>query len=368
MKELFDAITSNNVTKVEVEARETNNLNERSYYCSKLDCYFSPLHLASYLGFTDIIKLLLEKGADINLKTSEKNNFGQTLLTVVTFTLWSRAGAYTALHLAEMNSHYSAVSYLLACNADFMTRDRKYHLPLSLEELCAHYPDHVSNRMLDLSHFQYEISDKHLDNIKRLFSIDSMKSIILRQSSLSQEGFFKLLSFVLDNKSLTSIHFNMKIFTPILRFSLKSYKDGFELLMENLERILQLVQHNSIISEFYFGAFIHRYQTVKTETTFQIRERKYSTQTEVTYHEEPIFHLGSEFITKIAQNPEGSKQELSELNKKQIMKCAPLQPLFTYISSYYEFSIIEPQVVVEKCQQIHQQLITNFSLSRGYQK
>ncbi len=71
----------------------------------------SPLHLAAELGYLDIVKLLIEKGASVNAY-DVKN--------------------MTPLHWASLYGHTKVLEYLLANKANIKSRDKCNRTPLHL--------------------------------------------------------------------------------------------------------------------------------------------------------------------------------------------------------------------------------------------
>jgi ankyrin repeat protein len=83
----------------DVNARSTNGLNN------------APLHAAAAGGHTDLIALLLERGADVNAR---------------------QEGGWTALHAASQSGNRRMVELLLASGADTAVRAANNQLPLDL--------------------------------------------------------------------------------------------------------------------------------------------------------------------------------------------------------------------------------------------
>jgi ankyrin repeat protein len=100
----------------------------------------TALHLAAMNGHLEIVKLLLEHGADVNAKTKE--GYGYTALhsaasnghlEIVKLLLEHGAdvnaktkyGGYTALHSATMNGHLEIVKLLLEHGADVNAKTKK---------------------------------------------------------------------------------------------------------------------------------------------------------------------------------------------------------------------------------------------------
>lgn len=74
----------------------------------------TPLHVASGKGYTDVVALLLDKGANVN----KENRVGQT-----------------PLHLAAWRGHSETVGYLVSYGADVNVKDKRGYTPLHVEDI-----------------------------------------------------------------------------------------------------------------------------------------------------------------------------------------------------------------------------------------
>lgn len=72
---------------------------------------FAPIHLAAEAGFADMVKLFLDRGVDINLRTEGQNKVA-------------------CLHIAAGKGHAEVVELLLKAGADVNARDAKNETPL----------------------------------------------------------------------------------------------------------------------------------------------------------------------------------------------------------------------------------------------
>lgn len=75
---------------------------------------WTPLHDAAIQGNTEIVKLLLEAGANVNAQDKED--------------------LYTPLHDAARMNHSEIVRLLLACGADTSLKDRWNNTPLNIAQ------------------------------------------------------------------------------------------------------------------------------------------------------------------------------------------------------------------------------------------
>ena len=80
------------------------------YINAKDDNSLTPLHSASYNGHTEVVNLLIEKGADINVKDTSR-------------------GA-TPLHYASENGHTEVVNLLIEKGADIHVKDNSGNTPV----------------------------------------------------------------------------------------------------------------------------------------------------------------------------------------------------------------------------------------------
>jgi hypothetical protein len=67
--------------------------------------FFTPLHLAAYVGSPEMCHLLLERGVDVNCRTQRWR--------FVSTSPWSGWGWFTPLHIAALRGHTSVVCKLL---------------------------------------------------------------------------------------------------------------------------------------------------------------------------------------------------------------------------------------------------------------
>ena len=72
----------------------------------------SPLHVAAAVDYADMVEFLLQKGADINIRTNEE---GQT-----------------PIHFAAKSNAVNSLQMLLAYGADIDSRDSRNRTPLQV--------------------------------------------------------------------------------------------------------------------------------------------------------------------------------------------------------------------------------------------
>ena len=92
----------NRIVKYLLDAGVDSNAKKCNYWCS-------PLHLAVWSGHTDIVKLLLDAGAYMDIKNSCNR---------------------TPLHLATMKNHTDIVKLLIERGADMEVKDKYGWNPL----------------------------------------------------------------------------------------------------------------------------------------------------------------------------------------------------------------------------------------------
>ncbi|MFG6495015.1 ankyrin repeat domain-containing protein [Fictibacillus sp. UD] len=113
---------------------------------------WSPLHLAAHFGHIDIVRLLLEQGADVHVKSG--NNMANTPLHAAAANMKNRqemiglllsygadineqqSGGWTVLHQAAQHNDPEMISYFIEKGADpFLAKgDGKTALQLAEEE------------------------------------------------------------------------------------------------------------------------------------------------------------------------------------------------------------------------------------------
>lgn len=113
---------------------------------------WSPLHLAAHFGHIDIVRLLLEQGADVHVKSG--NNMSNTPLHAAAANMKNRqemiglllshgadineqqSGGWTILHQAAQHNDPEMISYFIERGADpFLVKgDGKTALQLAEEE------------------------------------------------------------------------------------------------------------------------------------------------------------------------------------------------------------------------------------------
>ncbi len=91
---------------------------------------WAPLHIVCLHGYTDLVRLLIEEGADVNARTTNE---------------W----AHTPLHLACRYSGVPIVRLLLEKGADPNARNKENKSPLDVVVGCLHY-DPTREEILDL--------------------------------------------------------------------------------------------------------------------------------------------------------------------------------------------------------------------------
>ena len=108
----------------------------------------TPLHLASFKGHVDTIKLLIDNGADINCVNDSKQNVmhlavqGNATNSLVYFYLKYHISinvmdenGSTAIHLACFNGSENCVQFLLSWNCNLNLQDVEGYTPLHLAVL-----------------------------------------------------------------------------------------------------------------------------------------------------------------------------------------------------------------------------------------
>ncbi|MEL7331036.1 MAG: ankyrin repeat domain-containing protein [Cyanobacteria bacterium J06560_2] len=139
MTKLMDAIMSNNVTSVKKLISKGVNVNE-------LDTQNPPLIMAAYHGYTEIVTLLLEAGADTGALDP---NMKATALHAAAFAGRTKAAkqlieygidinkqgpynGYTALHDAIWQNHVDLAQVIIAAGADLSIRSQEGKTPLAM--------------------------------------------------------------------------------------------------------------------------------------------------------------------------------------------------------------------------------------------
>jgi len=125
LMDIKTAVTNGDLTLVRSMIEGDKSLLE-----SKIDTYFTPLNLASYEGKLDIVKYLLEKGADINTKDREgstplQNAAARGWLDIAKLLVEKGSNVnyrddndVTSLHFACMSGNLDLVKYLVEKGAD----------------------------------------------------------------------------------------------------------------------------------------------------------------------------------------------------------------------------------------------------------
>ncbi|MBA3954883.1 ankyrin repeat domain-containing protein [Candidatus Dependentiae bacterium] len=86
----------------------------------------TPLHSAAYAGYAEVVKLLLQKGASINTRVEGNEDEDE------------EEEGYTALHLAAENGHKEVVELLLKSGADINAKDEEDNTALHVAAQCGH--------------------------------------------------------------------------------------------------------------------------------------------------------------------------------------------------------------------------------------
>ncbi|ARE67579.1 SWPV1-014 [Shearwaterpox virus] len=112
---LFEAIYEKKLYVIDYLLMKNVDPNKEMQLVNSVNCK-TPLMLASSLGYTDIIKLLIRYGANVN----KRSNFMKK----------------TALHMAVEYGKYEAVKILLEYGADVNSMDIDMYTPMHLTLLC----------------------------------------------------------------------------------------------------------------------------------------------------------------------------------------------------------------------------------------
>lgn len=110
--DIFKAVLSGQVETVRTMLR-----NDPGLACQRAKKDITPLHLAAYLGATEVAELLLASHADVNAQTKDH---------------------LTPLHLAAANGRTEMVKLLIANKADVNAREAKGFTPLQLAVSAQH--------------------------------------------------------------------------------------------------------------------------------------------------------------------------------------------------------------------------------------
>jgi hypothetical protein len=130
-EELFKAVTRGDVARVRELLKKGANVNarEKDYsitvhfmvfnrcVASARACGLSPLHWAAAYGFVDVVKILLEHGADVNPRNVD---------------------GITPLHLATVAGHVDVARILLEHGADVNTKNEDNQTPLHYAAIEGH--------------------------------------------------------------------------------------------------------------------------------------------------------------------------------------------------------------------------------------
>lgn len=166
---LHEAVYKGDTTVVERLLASKTYLNFSNYLSGN-----TSLHIASYEGHTEIVQLLLDKGAAVDLK----NTNGCTALRIASFWGYTKIaqllinakanvnladiGEYTPLYVASAQGHLAVVELLLNAGAKMNQFNMKQKTPLQLAqeneytEIIAILNAHISKR----------IREKHAHHLK----------------------------------------------------------------------------------------------------------------------------------------------------------------------------------------------------------
>jgi uncharacterized protein len=145
MTKLMDAIVSNNISAVKTLIQAGVNVDE-------LDAKNPPLIMAAYHGYTEIVTLLLEAGADTR---AVDPNMKATALHAAAFAGRTAAAkqliaygidvnkqgpynGYTALHDAIWQNHEVLAKAIIEAGADLSVRSHEGKTPLELSKSMGH--------------------------------------------------------------------------------------------------------------------------------------------------------------------------------------------------------------------------------------
>ena len=172
MNELFETIHNNNIDNIRQLLKQNDLVNERRHGDN-----WTALMLAAQYGHTETVKLLLDRGADVNTKT----NYGNTALIKAAFyglteaaTLLLDRGAdihatdndgSSALMAATQNGHNKCLYELLEYGAKLPTDTSKIISTMKKEYWWTPMHTAVINNVLDqIQSFEYSESDIVLFN------------------------------------------------------------------------------------------------------------------------------------------------------------------------------------------------------------
>jgi hypothetical protein len=350
-------------------------LGQTTAYDEELDCYLSPLHVAALYNRGEILDALIAKGLDINQPTREVYGYGQSFLRLLSFNFWSRAGKYTALHLAGLKSHQDIIKKLVSSDANYSLKDSKGNFALSFEQLCLAVDNNV--KKMDLS--MYSFDELSFERLGPLFLNNNFETLIFGEMSCKLKGnkkhknfYFKLLDLTSKCPALKYLHLEISFtiktdsvngFFHAPAESLVSGRKGF---LQIMSATVEFVKKQSALEYISIGNIIHKHEDEVTnlERTTTTRpdgkmESNLDINTRIYDEESELLSLSHDKIMAVAENPAESKQEFLNDNKDRLENCDLIWAMENPHQKLYD-----PDVFVSACVIISEVLLERKAAAR----